>query len=203
VRAELELLNLTTQTQRRLVRIERDQLVRLGGFEDSGGRFRVGITDKENRMFRIFDDTARESIRERLRRHHSARESVDPSSAGRRILNCLAVENERIHLLEQLQTRQEPAHRQRTPIVDLGHLHAQTADVDRKLAQQFLLPEFVNHAERLLRFAQRKDRHKDAAPGIKGALDRVREAAFLALARETLRQRVISARRLHDENIHA
>ena len=140
MRAELELLDLAAQTAARASSGSSEtRSSGLGSFENAGGRFRIGITDEKNRVLRVFEDAARENIRERFRRHHSARERVDSPGPRGRVVDRLAVENERLDLLEQLQAWKQPAGRQRPAIVNLGHLHAQTADVDRKFTQQFLL----------------------------------------------------------------
>ena len=154
-------------------------------------------------MLRVLDDPARENVRECLRSHHSARERVEPAAARRRIVNGLAVENKRRDFLEQLQARQQPACRQRAPIVNLGHLHAQSADVDRKFAEQFFPPKFVDHAERLLRFAERKNRHEDAATGAENTIDRFCESPLLGGPRESFRQRTIAPRRFNDQDVDA
>ena len=109
--------------------------------------------------------------------------------------------NERLQLFEQLQTRKIPAAGEREVIVDLRHLHAQSADVERKIAQHFLAPETMDERQRLLRFAQGKDRHEDAAAAREGALDRFRPAAFLGRARESFRLRRVTARAFHDQDV--
>src|SRR5712671_3652983 len=108
-------------------------------------------------------------------------------------MNILTVEDERFYFLEQVQARQQPARGVGAPIVNLGHLHAQPADVDREFAEQSLPAKIVNHAERLLRFAERKNRHEDAAARLEHAIDRFRQAAFLSGPSESFRQWTVAA----------
>ena len=93
----------------------------------------------------------------------------------------LPVENKRIELGQQLQTRPLPARAVRTFVVNLGHFRAQSADVDRKIAQQFLAPELLDHGQHFLRLTQRKHGNQNAAALCKGAIDRGRQTAFLLL----------------------
>ena len=154
-------------------------------------------------MPRIFEDAARENIRERLRRHHSAGERVKPAAARGRIVNRLSIENERRHFFEQLQARQQPARGEGAPIVNLGHLHAQPTDVDGKFAKQTFPPKFVDHAERLLRFAERKNRREDAAADAENAIDRFCESPLLGGPPESFRQRTVAPRRFNDQDVDA
>ena len=102
-----------------------------------------------------------------------------------------------------MQPRQQPERGERAPIVNLRQLHAQSPDVDGKLAEQFFPAEFVNHSERFLRFAQGKDRHQDAAAAFERVIDRRGQPPLLRLASEIFRQRTVAARRFNDQNIDA
>src|SRR5437764_969655 len=98
--AELKLFEVTADPLRRFVRIKRDEIPHLRGAEQACGRLRIGVTDEENIMLWVLDDPARENIRERFRRHHSAGERVEPSRTRGRIVNGLAVQDEWRDFLE-------------------------------------------------------------------------------------------------------
>ena len=201
VRAKLEVLHLAAQLGRRLVGIERHRIARLRGAQDARRGSGIGIADKENRMLRLAQNPARKNIRKRFRRHHSAGERVDAAGLGRRIRDGLAIQDERLHRFQQLQPWKIPPAVEREAIVNLRHLQAQTADVDRKIAEQFLAPKAMDHGQRLLCLAQREDRHENATPIRKSPPDRLRQPLLLRRARETLGQGVIAAGAFHDQDV--
>src|SRR5450755_1056301 len=100
MRTELKLIDVTAQSLRRLIRIKRDQIAWLCVTQYAGGRCRIGVADKENRMLRIFDHTTRKNIGERLRRHHPAGKRVDAARFRRRLRDRLTIENEWLDLFE-------------------------------------------------------------------------------------------------------
>src|SRR5205823_13223828 len=89
-----------------------------------------------------------------------------------------------------------------TAIVNLRNLHAQSADVDRRFAEQFFASEFVDHPERFLRFTEGKHRHENAAAGAKRAIDCLRQATLFSGTSESFRRRTIATRRLDNEHIN-
>src|SRR5436190_22707414 len=136
MRAELKLFDLTTHPLRRPIRIERDFITRLRISQNPGRRKGIRIADKKNRVLRIFDKLSRKNTRESFRRHHAARERVNASGAGGRVMDCLTVQDKGGRFLHQLQTPQLPPAEMSAAVVTIGHLRAKAAD----LHSDFLKP---------------------------------------------------------------
>ncbi len=122
VRAELELFNLAADPLGRFVRIKCDLAARACVPEQAGRRFGIGVTDKEDRVLRVFDQSAAKNIGERFWNHHPAGENVNASRAQLRIPHRFVIQNERRDVPHELQARQLPAGHTRAAIIDIGHL---------------------------------------------------------------------------------
>src|SRR5206468_7873058 len=118
--------------------------------QEPGGRLRVGVADKKYRVLRILDDSACKNVRECLWNHHPAGEDIHTSAAHGRIAHGFIIENEWRYLSHELQPRQLPPRRVRAPVVDIGELRAETADINWKLGQQPLPSKPVEHRQNLL-----------------------------------------------------
>src|SRR5438067_9832813 len=135
MRAELKLLDVAAHALRRLIWIERDFITRLRISQNAGRRKGIRIADKKDRVLWIFEKTSRKNIGEGLWRHHPTRQRVNSSGAGRRVMNCLAIQHKRRHFRHQLQTGQLPPRGMYAAIINISHLRTETADVNWELRQ--------------------------------------------------------------------
>jgi hypothetical protein len=121
------------------------------------------------------------NVGERFGRHHPAGKRIDATGACRRIIDGLAIQDERRHVLHQFQARPLPIRLIGPPIVNLCHFRAQSADVSGEI-QSLLAAKLVKHPERFLRFAQSENRNQRAAPTAKGCFNCGRQFFFFRCA---------------------
>src|SRR3954453_6375458 len=181
MRAELKLLNMTAQRLRPLVRIKRDGVTGFSCPQNSSRRFRIRVTDKQNRMLRNFEETAGENIGQGFGSHHPAGKRINAAGTRWRIVDRLTIKNKGGDILEQLQPRPLPASLVGATIINLRHFGAQAADVSGKVPLP-LSPKLIKHPERLLRFAECKNGNKDAAVTPKGCFNCIGEFFFFGSA---------------------
>ena len=100
--------------------------------------------------------------------HHAARERVDAAGLERRGEGFLA--GDRVHVLhlEQLEIRLLPGRLPAHAVENFRELRAQTADVDRHVAQLPALAEAVQHGQQFLRLAEGEERDENAAAARQG-----------------------------------
>src|SRR5215471_18285166 len=89
--AELELLDVAADLLPRFIGIKRYLAAYARVTQNPGGRFRICISHKENRVDGILNDSSSENIRERFRDHHAARENVHAAAAYGRIAHRFIV----------------------------------------------------------------------------------------------------------------
>src|SRR6202011_6160328 len=200
MRAELKLFDVTAHALRCCARIKRHLIVRQRVSQNPSGRFRISVTDKENGMPWLIDDSLRENVGERFRRHHSARERVYAASACSCVVNSLGVQDKWAKFVEQLQTRKMAATHSRAPIINVADFCAESADVDREI-ENFFPAQFVEHRQHFLRLSEREHGNKDATSARERVLDRLREALFFARARPRRRSRCIAASAFHHQDV--
>src|SRR5436309_2583141 len=116
-------------------------------------------------------------------------------------MNALAVQDERRRFFHQLQACQLPPSHRCTAIVDIGHLRAETADINWELGEQSFAAEFIEHRQRLLRFAECEDWNEHTSVALESTIDCFRQAALFTLACPTGRLRMIASRAFHDQDI--
>src|SRR4030095_2298002 len=87
-------------------------------------------------------------------------------------------------------------------IVDIGHLRAETADINWKLRQEPFATEFVKHCQDLLRFSEREDRYEHARAALKSSGDRFCQSSLFTGACPTSGFCVIAPRALHDQDVN-
>src|SRR5216684_6796339 len=89
----------------------------------------------------------------------------------------------------------------RAPIVNIGELRAETADIDRKFGQQTLPAKLVKHRENFLCFAQCEHWYQHARVALKRGPERLAEASLLTGAGPALRFCVVAPGAFHDQHI--
>ena len=102
VGAELELIELATQVLGRFVFVERNEVVRLSAPQDSGGRFRIGVADEKDGVFRPIKEPPREDVGEGFLRHHAAGERIHAAWSRGRFVYRLPIQDKRFQRFEQL-----------------------------------------------------------------------------------------------------
>src|SRR5207237_3516339 len=137
VRGELKLFDVTTHALRRFAWIKRYLFVWQGVAQNSGGRFRISVTNEENGMPWLIDDSLRENVGKCFWSHHPAGERVNTSRPCSSLVNGFGVQNKRAQFIHQLQTRKLTPSRLRAKIVNVADLCAESADVDRSLEYFF------------------------------------------------------------------
>src|SRR5437667_2265476 len=116
-------------------------------------------------------------------------------------MNALAVQDERRRFFHQLQACQLPPSHRCMAIVDIGHLRAEAADINWELGEQSFAAEFIEHRQRLLRFAEREDWNEHTSAVLESAFDCFRQAALLTEACPTRRFGMIASRAFHYQDI--
>ena len=112
-------------------------------------------------LFVFQDSLSREDIGDGFFRHHAARECVNAAVGEWDRAGALAVGTFDVHVLEKAEPGKVAARDIAVAVVDVGHLGAEAADVDRRVVmdQPFAF-ETMKHAEYLLGFAHRENRNQ-------------------------------------------
>src|SRR5581483_1415349 len=120
---------------------------------------------------------------------------------GGRLADVLSIQDKRIDLVHELHARKlTPAHA-RTLVVNVRHLGAEPADVDRTIVEHLRAFKIVDHREHFLRFTESEYRNEDAAALIERGVDRVTQTFFFARARPAGRRGMIASRAFPDQDV--
>src|SRR5439155_24388812 len=134
--AKLELFDIAADAFGWFIRIKSDldALARLP--QKTGRRFRIRVADEKYRVLRVFDQSARKNIRERIWNHHPAGKDICAPRTQQRIAYGFIIQNERRCFPHELQARQLSTRRMRAPIINIGELRTESADINGKLSSK-------------------------------------------------------------------
>src|SRR2546423_7660894 len=91
--AELELFDVAADPLRRFIGIKRHLAAWPGITQKAGGRLRICVSHKEDRVLRVLNDSSGKNIGERSGNHHAAGENVHTSATYRRIADRFIIQN--------------------------------------------------------------------------------------------------------------
>src|SRR5437870_12157030 len=133
--AELELFDVAADLLRWFIGIKRHLATCASVTQKAGGRLRICVSHKEDRVLRVLNDASRENVGERSRNHHAAGENVHAAATYRRIADRFIIQNERRHFSHEFQARHLTPRRMRAPVVNISELRAETADINWEFGQ--------------------------------------------------------------------
>src|SRR5437762_13994945 len=101
-------------------------------------------------------------------------------------------------------TRHMQARHVGAPIVEIGHLGTEAADINWKLSRKRsgFTTEFVKHCQDLLRFSEREDRYEHARAALKSCGDRFCQASLFTRACPASGFCVVASRAFHDQDVN-
>src|SRR5205807_5135892 len=88
----------------------------------------------------------------------------------------------------------------RAPVVNIGELRAETADINRKFGQQPLPAKLVKHRQNFLCFAQCEHWYQHARVALKRSSERLGEPSLLISAGPALWFWVVAPGAFHDQD---
>src|SRR3989442_1173708 len=136
--------------------------------------------------------------------HHPAGEDVHPSPTQRRVTYRFIIQNERRCFPHELHARQLPARHMRAAIVDVGHLRAETANINWKVRSRIhsgFTAELIKHRQDLLRFAQREDWYEHACSALESAPESLRQPSLFTGPGPARQLRVVASRAFYDQHV--
>src|SRR3954463_8716366 len=145
--AELELFDVAADLLRWFIRIKRHLATCASVTQKAGGRLRICVSHKEDRVLRVLNDSSREDVGERSRNHHAAGENVHASAAYRRIADCFIIQNKRRHFSHEFQARHLSPRGMWARVEILSNLRVEPADINWEFGQEPPPPKLVKHAE--------------------------------------------------------